>query len=142
MSIARDGRRDDLFLFAQANPDGITVDDIVLQFGWNMRYVNEAIRDLRLWLGETDTIAFPCDPQGHDERWLYRLVGNMDDVRWWTANRMKDSDSRLRTMQATMSSIVNATKGNTKVGRKARVTDRALRRLIEDLDDIELNGAP
>jgi hypothetical protein len=140
----REQRRIDLIDFALANPDGITVEDMMAEFGWNMRVANETIRDVRLYLGEFEDINFPCDPDPADPtgRWLYRLVGTLDEVRGWTANRMGDAESRLRTMQAMMKSIVAATNGRTTIGRKARTTEKALRRLVEDLDDIVLDGTP
>jgi hypothetical protein len=141
MTTAREQHRIDLLDYALASPGGITVEDMMSQFGWNHGTANTAIRDLRLYLGDFEDIAFPGDPQGGTQPWLYRLVGNLDDIRAWASNRVTDADSRLRTMQASMRSIVNATNGRTKEGRKARVTEKALRRLIEDLDDIDLDGA-
>jgi len=134
MPTRREMRRDDLFLLAVAEPNGITVDDMMQHLGCNHRDVNQAIRDLRAFLGDTDDLNFPCDPQGQGERWLYRLVGNYDDVRAWAANRVGDAESRLRTMQAMLASIVRATDGRTVAGRRARIMETALRHLVEDLD--------
>ena len=136
MSPARKQRRDDLFDLLVANPTGVTVDDMMDLYGWTHGEANNAIRDLRQFLGTTDNINLPCDPQGKGERWLYRLVGTLDDVRGWTSNRIGDAETRMRTMQAMMASIVSATSGRTLAGRKARVMDKALRRLVEDLDDL------
>src|SRR5262245_53169334 len=99
MTRTRDDRRDQLFDLAVANPDGITVNDMMSTYGWNLYQCNEAIHDLRTALGDSDSINFPCDPQGGGERWLYRLVGNLDDVRGWAMNRINDTDTRLRTQQ-------------------------------------------
>ena len=142
MSLARDQRRDELWDLAVANPTGITVDDMMAAHGWTHHQANQAIHDLRLFLGDTDQINFPCEPDGSRSRWKYRLVGRLDDVRGWIGNRIGDSETRLRTMQSMMASIVAATSGRTTEGRKARIMERALRRLVEDLDDLTLNGAP
>ena len=83
MSPARKQRRDDLFDLLVANPTGVTVDDMMDLYGWTHGEANNAIRDLRQFLGTTDNINLPCDPQGKGERWLYRLVGTLDDVRGW-----------------------------------------------------------
>lgn len=137
MSAARDARRDELFDLAVASSDGFTVDDVIARYGWRHDQVNEAVRDLRRFLGDVgDTINLPCDPQGKGERWVYRLVGDLDSVRAWAANRVIDAESRVRTMEAVLSSMVAATDGRTIAGRKARIMQRALHRLVEDLDDL------
>lgn len=136
MSAARDLRRDELFDDLVANPAGLTVDDMMAMHGWTHGQTNTAIRDLRRYLGDIDDLNLPCEPQSKGERWVYRLVGRLDDVRSWIDNRITDADSRLRTMQAVMHSIVAATSGRTVEGRRARVMEKALRRLVEDLDDL------
>lgn len=137
MSPARERRRDDLLLKLIATPTGLMIEDMMVELDATHPQVNEAIRDLRLYLGDYDQINVVCDPQGPGERWLYRLVGTLDEVRPWAANRVNDSISRIRTIRSMMSSIVKSTNGRTIEGRKARVTEQALRHLIEDLDLIE-----
>jgi len=137
VSAARDLRRDELFDELVANPTGLTVDDM-MGWGWNHRDCNTAIHDLRAHLGVTDTVNLVCEPQGGGERWLYRLVGTLSDVRGWTSNRIGDTESRLRTMQSVLGSIVSATNGRTLTGRKARLMERSVRRLVEDLDDLSV----
>ena len=141
MSVASLIRRRDLFDQLVANPAGITVEDMMAEHGWTLPQTNNAIRDLRHFLGDHDSINLPCVPQGKGERWVYRLVGNLDGVRGWTMNRVKDADSRIRTMQKVLLSIVSATSGRTTEGRRARTMEKALRRLVEDLDDLMLDGA-
>lgn len=133
---AREGRRDELFDLLVSNPGGLNVNDMMDQLGFTHKQVNEAIHDLRAYLGEYDSINLPCQPQGRGERWLYQLVGTFAGVRDWTANRVGDSESRIRTMQSMLTSIVSATDGRTNEGKRARTMERALRRLVEDLDDI------
>lgn len=134
---ARETHRDDLFDLAVNTPAGFTVDEARRRLRLTHPQVNKAIHDLRRFLAdEADTINLTCDPQGQGERWLYRLVGTLDEVRNWTRNRVRDSESRVRTMQAMMASIVTATSGRTVEGKKARVMERAFRRLVEDLDQI------
>jgi hypothetical protein len=138
----REQRRDDLWDLLVAAPLGVTVDDMMAVCGWTHHQSNMAIRDLRRHLGDTDTVNLICEPQGQSERWLYRLVGNLADVRGWVDNRIGDADSRIRTLQAVMTSIVSATSGRTTEGKKARVMEKALRRLVEDLDDIAVDSQP
>ena len=136
MSAARDLRREQLFDLLVASPAGVTIEDMMGVYGWTHAQANTTIRELRRYLGDIDSVNLPCEPQGQNERWVYRLVGNLDDVRGWVANRVKDSESRLRTMNAMLSSIVAATSGRTTEGRRARIMEKALRRLVEDLDDL------
>jgi hypothetical protein len=133
----REVRRDALFDLAVANPDGVTVDEICYELDITHHQANEAIRDLRHFLGDTDTINFPCDPAGRGERWVYKLVGDLDGTRVWNANRVRDAESRFRTMDSMMESIVRSYKGQRSTeSRKARVMERGLKRMVEDLDTI------
>lgn len=140
ISAARKQRRDDLWDHLVSEPAGITVDDMIATHGWSHHQANVAIHDLRAFLGDTDTVNLVCEPQGGGERWLYQLVGSLDGVRGWVANRVGDTETRLRTMESMMHSIVQGTSGRTTEGRKARLMDKALTRLVEDLDDLALNG--
>jgi len=134
LSPTRELRRDALFDILVANPQGLDVDDMCDELALSYPQVKTAISDLRLFLGDVDSINLPCDPTPNCGRWLYRLVGTLDDVRPWVTNRIGDSESRIRTMTAMLSSIVSATDGRSIQGRKARIMERQLRRLVEDLD--------
>jgi hypothetical protein len=136
MSPERERRRDALFDLLAANPAGLTVNDITSVMQCSNRQADHAIRDLRLFFGECEPINVTCDPNGLREPWTYRLVGNLDGVREWIANRLGDTESRIRTMQALMVSVVSASDGRKSDGRRARLIERALRHLIENLDDL------
>lgn len=125
-----------LFDILAGSPEGLTVDDMAAALGVSHHLTSDAIRELRLLLGDTDEINLICDPQGSRERWLYRLVGNLDGSRRWVANRLGDTESRLRTMQSIADSLVSATDGRTLDGRRARLIRKALVRLVEDLDEL------
>lgn len=133
---APERRRDDLFDLAVANPEGITIDDMSDHLGVSHRECKAAIRDLRLFLGDYDDINFPCDPGEYNERWVYRLVGTLDDVTPWVTNRIGDGVSRIRTIQAMSASMVAATDGRTVEGKMSRLMERQLTRLVEDLDSL------
>ena len=137
MSTARETRRDELFAELVADPAGLTVDDM-MEWGWSHHQANDAIHDLRAYLGQNDDVNLVCEPQGKGEPWLYRLVGSLADVRGWSRNRITDTESRLRTMQSVLASIVSATSGRTVDGRKVRLMERSVRRLVEDLDDLSV----
>src|SRR5262245_8862462 len=103
------------------NPGGITLDDAMDAYDWSLKNANEAVHDLRTYLGASADGDLVCDPQGKGERWKDRLVGTLDDVRDWARNRVNDGVTRVRTMQSMMASLVTATNGRTVEGRKARV---------------------
>lgn len=132
-------RRDDLFMLLADAPEGITITDIQVKLDLTLNQAKQAIRSLRLFLGEDDEINVPCDPPKGDlakGEWLYRLVGDLDSVRPWMSNRVNDAETRLRTMTAMMASIVKATHGNSIEGKKARLMETSLRHLVEDLDNM------
>lgn len=141
MSVDREMRRDALFDLLAGTPDGLTVDDMGSGLDCTNRQVRTAIRDLRLFLGDSDSINLPCEPQGSGQRWLYSLRGDLDGSRRWLTNRLGDVDSRIRTMRGLATSIVNGTDGRTLDGKRSRLIERALRRLVEDLDDL-INASP
>lgn len=132
-----------LRLFDQlvANPAGVTIEQIAEDQGCSLGKSNHIVRELRRRCGVSDTINLICEPDAADVRgrWIYRLVGKLDDAAYWLANRIGDAESRIRTIQAVTASLVAASDGRTVEGRRARVMNRALTRLIEDLD--ELSGA-
>ena len=135
-------RRNDLLDQLNANPTGITVDDMMATHGWDLRKANTAISDVRRYLGKNDVMNLVCEPQGQYARWLYRLVGTLDEAEPWTKNRTEDVESRLRTMNAVMSSVVRSTNGRTKEGKRARMLETGLRHLVENLDNLVLYDAP
>ena len=132
----------DLSDYALANLDGFTNVDAMDALGWSLPTFNQTLRRLRLYLGHFDDINLTCDPPGDGGKWIYRLVGTLEEMRPWSVNRLHDTETRLRTQEAMMAPIVRATDGRTTDGKVARVTEKALRRLVEDIDEIRLNGAP
>jgi hypothetical protein len=135
MTPRREANRDALYDLLADTPAGVTIDQIMGSLEVNHRTAKEAVHDLRELLGE-DEINVPATPRGERERWLYQLVGTLDGCREWVANRIGDTETRLRTIQSVMRSLVNATDGRTTDGRRARIIETALRHLVEDLDNL------
>ena len=146
----RDDRMGRLFDLLAATPDGVTVDQIKAHLECDHPAANQAIRDLRLALGESDELTVPCYPQGQGERWLYVLahgtlvVDDDEPEGQWIANRLGDAKARIETMAAVANAAVRDTDGRTPLGREARVLAKALGRLREDLAEIraETNRTP
>lgn len=139
MSASSEARRDALFDLLVSHPNGLTVTEIELLLACRRDQANRAVHDLRLFLGEFDDINLPCTPPGAGgsrNQWVYHLSGNLDDAREWFANRVADADSRLHVMHAMFRSLVKGSDGRTTIGQKARVIEKGLRRIVEDLDDL------
>lgn len=129
-----------LQLFDQhvANPKGLTLDQMTYDQGCSTVLTRLVIRKLREACAATDTVNLVCEPNPSDPngQWLYRLAGNLDDARWWLSNRIGDAESRVRTLQDVTSALSRSADGRTAEGRRVRIIDRALTRLVEDLDEL------
>lgn len=130
-----------LFDYAAEHPDGFTYRDVENDLGWSKPYFIKVARQLRLMLGNDDTINLVCDVQGRWQPWIYRLVGNFDHSRGWCRNRTDDAESRLATIGSILASVLNATDGRSRDHRRAKIMQRAISRAREDLAEID-NGPP
>jgi hypothetical protein len=122
-----------LFDYLAGNPNGIRLAGMMSHFKWNRAKATEAIRSLRLILGDGDSINLVADPTEHMGQWLYRLVGNYEDARWYVNNRIGDLEARLDTQVGIAQSLETATDGRTVEGRKARMIRSTLSHLVEQL---------
>jgi hypothetical protein len=128
-------RRDQLFDHLADQPG--TIKEMMAALGVNELPLRHTIRELRLFLGETDEINLVCEPQGHREPWLYRLVGNLDAARPWQDNQMRHLESRLESSLAIAKSMASAFPDGRRVeAKKARRVVTVLSRLMEDLDEL------
>jgi hypothetical protein len=121
-----------------AHPEGVTIDDLAADQEADLTTTRKVLQGLRDLLGGGDTINVVCEPiPGKPKgRWRYTLVGNPEGARWWSTNRITDTERRLLTIHDIAASMVAATDGRTIVGRKARVIQLWLGRCIEDLQRI------
>lgn len=124
-----------LWDYAVAHPDGFTRYDVERDIGWSNHELSHVARHLRRFLGD-DEINLVATPQGRYEAWLYSLTGSVEEAGPWNRNRLLDTESRLTTMHAVSQSLVSSTDGRSLEGRRARVMERSLRRLTEDLADL------
>jgi hypothetical protein len=130
-----------LFDYAAGRPEGFTYQDVEKDLGWRKPEFTKVHRKLRLLLGGDDQINLVCDAQGRNEPWLYRLVGNIEGARAWVGNRLRDSETRILTIRAICASLVRATDGRSADGRRARIMQRGLTRILEDLAELD-HGSP
>jgi hypothetical protein len=131
-----------LFDYAASRQSGFTYQDVERDLGWPKPRFTKVHRQLRRVLGGDDQINLVCDPQGRHEPWLYRLVGDVDGAKLWVGNRIRDSESRISTVQSVCASLVRATDRRTADGRRARIMDKGLTRIMEDLAELGENGSP
>jgi hypothetical protein len=126
-----------LFDYAVSKPEGFTKDDVMEDLNWDRGTFSHASRALRIMLGSDDEVNLVCTPQGKGQPWLYQLTGQLgDDAKLWISNRLTDCESRVQTVRAITSSIVSATDGRSTDGRRARLMQRSMTRLTEDLAEI------
>lgn len=125
-------------LLRQAGEDGLTIHEMTAAMGLPKQTVRGRIRRMRRVLADYDANVV-AESDGYRQPWRYRLVGNVDDARWWTRNRLRDAETRLATVEATTNSIVNATSPADPDGQRARKIYRTIAYLRSELADID-NG--
>lgn len=130
---------DELFDFAVSQPDGFTRGEVREQFSCSSREFDSVVRGLRQILGDDDNIFLVCDPQRRGG-WLYKLVGDTDGSRAWAVWMLSHSESRLETELSQARTLVKATDGRSIEGRRARMIERSLRHLREELLAIDEDG--
>jgi hypothetical protein len=135
--VTQDERMTALFDLLVASPEGLTWEQIANEMGWDRRATDKTIHDLRMFLGDDDTINLPAERPLDGGKWTYKLTGTFDLTAEWVNNRLQDFSTRLFTMYAMVKSLVKHLDGRTIEGRKAARWERHLRRLIEDLADID-----
>jgi hypothetical protein len=124
-----------LFDYAVSKPEGFTYEDVEQDLGWPRERFFSVTRRFRRMFAE-DQINLVCEPQEQREPWLYKLVGKYDDARLWATNRVEDLVSRTHTIHSVSRTLTNATDGRSTEGRKARLIERKMRQLIEELGDL------
>jgi hypothetical protein len=125
-----------LYDYAVGKPEGFTYEEVERDLGWERVRFFGVVRELRLILGDDDEITLPCEPQGPREPWLYRLVGNYDDVRPWVVNRLGDMEARIETLSAVAHTCARVTDARSIEGRKARKVSRTMDYLASELAEI------
>jgi hypothetical protein len=125
-----------LFDYLAASPDGVTINDIADGLDVNLPLARKVVHTFRITYGADDELNLVCEPNGHLQPWLYRLVGTISDAQAWVANRVADAEARLETMAAVLGSAARATDGRSTDGKKARILLRAITRAQEDLAEI------
>lgn len=132
----------ELFDFMVVHSEGATQDQMAEALGVSVGLIQEAIRSMRWVLGDDDTINLPCspDPDNPKGQWIYHLVGNMDGIIEWEANRVSDMETRLYTMHQVVSSVDRAIDSRTRDGKRARIMRKGFARILEDLKELEVSS--
>lgn len=131
---------DELFDFAVAHPEGFTRGQACEEFTCASREYDTAVRELRRILGTDDNIYLACWTNGNRGQWRYQLIGNFDGAREWGAWMLAHSEARIETQQWLYRALVKALDGRTVEGRKAKMMERAMRHLHEELVAIDEDG--
>lgn len=123
----------DLFALLASHPDGLDRDEIAIELCLSVPQVHTLVHKARRILGDTDSVNVVCDPVG--PRWLYRLVGTLDDAQQWTSIKLRDARTRLVTQLAIWTSLLRGVDVRTLEGRVIKATVLSLRHLIENIDN-------
>lgn len=108
---------------------------VEISYGWSRTRFGRAVHDLRHALAEDGAENLICEPIGPGE-WIYRLTATRADQLWWRANRQLDTLTRIRTIRAVNMPLIAGSSGRTVEGKLIRQVDKALARLIEDLETL------
>ena len=121
-------------------PDGMTISQIIGELKVDQRTAELVLRTLRLILGSSDDLFVVCD-RDDDAVYRYRLMSAKAIVdaeqSQWTGTRVVDLESRLILFIAAAKAAVRATDGRTHEGKIARLMERYMRRLAEDLAELD-----
>ena len=128
------------FDFAVTKTDGFTIHDLADHLEASVETAKNAIRKTRTTLGGGD-INITAEPRAHNEPWVYKLAGTYAESRSWVTNRRKDTRTRISTMHAVHAAAAAHEDRRTREGKQAALVTKVLGRLIEDLDELELEDA-
>lgn len=113
----------------------MTLEEIAYHLEVDLAVAKGALAHHRRHLG-TDTWVLLTVPvtKGY---WIYWISSDIDEINAYTRRRTDgDATTRLHTLRKMNARTVANTKGNTLAGRKARMIERHLGRLEEDLADL------
>lgn len=135
MSSAK--KASELIKYAEHHPKGFTRKQAQNDLDFDWSDFGGALHRARIMLGASgDDRVFLCEPNGQ-EPWVYRLTRDFDQAQPYARMRVHDTQSRLKTIEATAMCMVNATVGGTLEGRKARKIMRTVKFLNGELDELD-----
>jgi len=127
------GRAGILFDHAAGAPEGFLALDVCKQHEWSRSQYARAVRRILA----SDSINLITISQGFGKARLYHLVGTLEKAGPWVAERMRGLESQLETVLAVSNSLVVASDGRTIAGKKARLTQKHVTRLLEDFAEVD-----
>lgn len=141
MRINRQARVTAMFDWFADHPAGGTMAEIrkdledETDWTWARETTKRTLRQLRLEFGG-DQCNVVCDPVGHGNPYVYRLVGTFAEAAPWVRSRIAHTKAQLITMEAVHTSTSQVSDARTIEGREARAISRGIRRILEDIDEI------
>lgn len=128
-----------LLQYAMAHRQGWTKQQAADDLGYSMSSINQALMHVRRNLAVTTLNITSERPPGWGPQ-VFSLVDTALDTNTWDVDRTKDLRGRITTAHAVAQSGVNASDGRSVDGRTARLIEKALRRLLEDVEDLLLSA--
>jgi hypothetical protein len=122
-----------------AHPDGLTIYELADELGISKTLAHQALATARAAFAELEDSVYIVVVVADRDTYRYVLVGagamvtDDEPAQKWVQGRVQDAETRIATAHGAIRTAVNATSGRTRVGKKARTIERALRHLAEDL---------
>jgi len=122
----RQARANLLYTIVTTQTGPWTIYDLAYELGVGVQTARIVVRDLRQLCGLLHDVTLTCEPNGHNQPWLYWLDGRPSDGEWWTANRVLDLNARVDTVRAVIEAEMRGIDHRTTEARAARVFMAAL----------------
>lgn len=121
--------------------DGFTASEARQALGISQRQFEQAVQDIRrIFSSDKETLV--ADRQGWGEPWTYRLVDSYEQAEGWASDQLRHVETRISTLIHVLATIVNATDGRTRDGKKAREFHHTLKYLVERLEIVDDSFLP
>ena len=116
---------------------GFTIEELAAHLGTpRVQVARGAIHRVRQLIRSDGNIV--CEPGKWRDSYLYRIEGDIAGAKTWIDSRRRDMESRLRTLWGVSQSLVLASTDGSADGRRARIVERDIRHLLENLEDVEV----
>ena len=128
--------------YARVHRRKFTAAQAAKELGVSVSWITKAIKIVRdIRVGDTSTLV--CHPQGRGLPWLYQLTRGPADFHWYQDYKLRDEETRMETSYHMAKTHRNvAPDARTIEGKRAKLMEKALGRLLEDLADLTNGVGP
>jgi hypothetical protein len=123
-----------LVTYISDNPDGVTVDGMQAELGLDYSTTRKLIHAVRIYLRDSG-FDLCCNPSTiRRGRWIYYFTGDWQEGNQWLSFRLRDTQGRIKTVEAVMTALFSKLDGRSSEGRAAKRCLISVRHLEENLD--------